>query len=388
MSEPRPATPPATLRNIAQRLSGGWYVGAVASVAGYGPQTFMAIQESPAHPALRVLSHAIAAVFFVVFILGTPRTWPTEPTLGRQENHPRAGFVVLGLLTALSLTLWPAIGSQAVYTWPFIVSSAAMVGLGIGWRCAVIGTIVAASAALILFSGPAERNEYGLFFWILVSLSLVMLAFARQIEIGRQLRATQHALASAAVAAERSRMSRDLHDILGHSLTVIAVKAELAAKLLEAQPAAAASELGDIERLARTALADVRATVSGRRSVTLSSELVHARQALDSAGIEADLPTAVDAVPPERHTLFGYVVREGVTNVLRHAAARHCRVTVNSASIAIDDDGTAPHPGSPGSGTGLAGLAERVREAGGTLTTSRSDLGGFHLRAEFARSAP
>lgn len=139
-------------------------------------------------------------------------------------------------------------------------------------------------------------------------------------------------IARLAVADERVRMARDLHDILGHSLTVITVKAELAGRLAEAEGATRTlAEVRDVERLAREALADVRATVGGVRQVTLSTELVNARSALEASGIIPDLPQAVDEVPAERRELFGWVVREGVTNVVRHSGARVCAVRMGPA---------------------------------------------------------
>src|SRR6185503_2008874 len=104
----------------------------------------------------------------------------------------------------------------------------------------------------------------------------------------------------------------------------------------------AAAEIADVERIARDALADVRATVAGYRAVSLANELSAARMALDAAGIEADLPTAVDNVPTERRELLGWAIREGVTNVVRHSGAEHCRVVVSGSGVEVVDDGRGP----------------------------------------------
>jgi two-component system sensor histidine kinase DesK len=184
--------------------------------------------------------------------------------------------------------------------------------------------------------------------------------------------------ASLAVENERSRFARDLHDILGHSLTVITVKAELAQRLLDVEPGRARNELADLERLSRDALADVRRAVEGYRELTLPGELARARTALGAAKIEARLPGSADDVPTELRELFAWTVREGVTNVIRHSGARTCEVRLSSGSAEVRDDGTGPNSSSS-AGSGLAGLRERAVAAGAAVVTS--DLSpGFCLR--------
>ncbi|ADP84843.1 sensor histidine kinase [Pseudofrankia inefficax] len=183
---------------------------------------------------------------------------------------------------------------------------------------------------------------------------------------------------------ERLRISRDLHDLLGHALTTITVKAELASRLATRDPERAAAEMAEVAALGREGLADVRATVAGYRSVSLVTELATAREVLSAAGIRAELPAAVEDVPVELRELFGWVLREAVTNVVRHSGASSVRVLVTKRSIEIVDDGTGgpagdgepahsrwrpgatTRPGA-GGGNGLVGLAERVAAAGGRL---------------------
>ena len=180
-----------------------------------------------------------------------------------------------------------------------------------------------------------------------------------------------------AVDNERNRFARDLHDILGHSLTVITVKAELAQRLLDADPERARAELADLERLSRDALADVRRAVSGYRELTLPGEIARARAALSAAGIEPRLPQSTDDVPSELRELFAWTVREGVTNVIRHSGARSCEIVLTPTSAQIRDDGRGPGDGpSPGAGgSGLAGLRERSAAAGATLVTRALEPG-------------
>jgi len=174
---------------------------------------------------------------------------------------------------------------------------------------------------------------------------------------------------------------------------VVAVKAELAGRLASLDPARAEAEIGDVERIARQALADVRAAAAGYREVTLDGELASARTALAAAGIAADLPDHdISEIPRLRQELFGWAVREGVTNVIRHSGATRCVIRVSPDEVEISDDGTGPgqcprEPAAQGagpdplpSGHGLNGLRERAAAAGATIGVARSALGGFALR--------
>jgi two-component system, NarL family, sensor histidine kinase DesK len=185
-----------------------------------------------------------------------------------------------------------------------------------------------------------------------------------------------------AVEEERNRMARDLHDILGHSLTVITVKAELAGRLMDADPARARAEVADLERLSRDALVDVRRAVEGFRELTLPGELARAREALRSAGIEADLPGSAEDVPSDMREVFAWAVREGVTNVIRHSGATRCTVRLAPERVEVLDNGSGarvdvvrPGPG----GHGLAGLRERATAVGATLLTRTLEPQGFSM---------
>lgn len=285
---------------------------------------------------------------------------------------------VIGVLVVLPVGLLPVLGSDAATMWIY----AAVVGgfLLRSWAGLSLGVLLAAGLlAVDLAAGDPLSWELAL---TIVAMTAFMSGFVGNIRLNRELQLTREALAVAAVAAERERIGRDLHDILGHSLTAITVKAGLARRLVGRDDAAAAAEIGEVEQLAREALADVRATASGFRQVSLAGELAVAGSVLRAAGVVTHLPDGVEAVAdgsdPSIQALLGYVVREAVTNVVRHAHARTCTITLGPGSVEIVDDGRAdPGP----AGNGLAGLADRVRAVGGTLVAGPRPGGGFGVRA-------
>jgi len=176
------------------------------------------------------------------------------------------------------------------------------------------------------------------------------------------------------VEQERNRFARDLHDILGHSLTVIAVKTELARRLLDIDVERARAELDDLETLARESLADVRRAVQGYREITLPGEIARARAALSAAGIEHELPNSADDIAATHRELFAWVIREGVTNVIRHSRAAACSVHMSPTAVRVIDDGQGA-PETPDAGHGLTGLRERAAALGATVTTRNTEPG-------------
>ena len=248
----------------------------------------------------------------------------------------------------------------------------------------VVAVLVAAGEALPrTIPGWVPTDNLGLQVVIAsVAVFGVTQMMARNVELAR----ARTDLADLAVARERERIARDVHDILGHSLTVITVKAELAGRLLPESPERAAREVADVESLARAALADVRATVSGFRAVSLANELASARVALEAAGVEAHVPSAADEVPEGLRELFAWTVREATTNVVRHASARTCEITLTSNRVRVSDDGVGPD-GSVGAGSGLVGLRERAAATGARVLLGRSASGGFELCVEKGTAA-
>ncbi|MFI9236442.1 sensor histidine kinase [Streptomyces sp. NPDC053079] len=208
----------------------------------------------------------------------------------------------------------------------------------------------------------------------------------------RALREARATVAHLAANEERLRLARDLHDLLGHSLSLITLKSELAGRMLPDKPEQAAQQVADIERVSRQALVDVREAVSGYRRPTLEAELAGARTALAAAGIAVDLPGAAPDhpdLPPDEEGALAWALREAVTNVVRHSGARRCEVTLTESGdelcLTVTDNGRGPG-GSPGNG--LTGLTERLALADGRLETGQAPRGGFRLRAYVPLSRP
>jgi two-component system sensor histidine kinase DesK len=217
----------------------------------------------------------------------------------------------------------------------------------------------------------------------------LLLTLMRDLRIrNRELADARAELADTAVAAERERFARDLHDLLGQSLSVIAIKAELAGRLLPGSPDRAAVEVGEVEGVARQALSEVRQAVSGYRQPTLAGELEGARVALSAAGIDASIDREPGSLDPEVEAVLAWTVREGATNVIRHSGASHCSVTVRAhsggAGVEVLDDG-AGNGRPPGfvdtgvGGNGLTGLRERAANLRGRIEAGTAPGGGYRL---------
>jgi two-component system sensor histidine kinase DesK len=223
-----------------------------------------------------------------------------------------------------------------------------------------------------------------------------------------QLNEARAELAQMAVAQERERFARDLHDLLGHSLSVITLKAELAGRMLTDRPDDAAREVAELEQVARTALSEVRDAVSGYRQPTLDGELAGARMALSAAGIEAAVEEARVPLDSAVEAVLAWTIREGATNVIRHSHARHCTLRITAsltdAGVEVIDDGVgddraaAAGNGAGGAepvrlgngraGHGLAGLAERARLLNGRLEAGATAGGGYRLAVTVPVSRP
>jgi two-component system, NarL family, sensor histidine kinase DesK len=314
------------------------------------------------------------AALFVAAYVSMVMTW-------RRERSGRLSaalfFVLLGVAVALTLLN----GSSWGFLFTYCAACAAIVapeGRGF-YGVALCSTLAGVTSAI----GGANGGTVVSYVASSAGIGMLMLVMSDLRLRNQQLSQARAELADMAVAKERERFARDLHDLLGHSLSVIALKAELAGRLVSVRPEEAAREVAELEQVARTALGEVREAVSGYRQPTLDGELAGARMALSAAGIEADVQQARVALDPAVEAVLAWAVREGATNVIRHSGARHCTLRITAsltdAGVEVIDDGVGAVNGNGSGGHGIAGLAERARVLHGTIEAGGLADGGYRL---------
>lgn len=312
----------------------------------------------------------------------------------RTGRGERDGLVLgsLGVLAAQSTLLALTLGREwlVLFVYVSIASGAALPLRMARW------TIPAACALLtaVALAVPGGHSFLG---GLLIPALLGGFAMTGVRELVRTTIALREARATVAQLAaneERLRLARDLHDLLGHSLSLITLKSELAGRMLPDHPGKAAQQVADIEQVSRQALVDVREAVTGYRRPRMSGELAGARVALTAAGVTAELPADTDLadVPEESESALAWALREAVTNVVRHSGARRCTVELLRRQtldgpvleLTVEDNGSG---GRGGHGNGLTGLTERLTKAGGTLEAAPYKH-GFRLVARVPTAGP
>ncbi len=275
-------------------------------------------------------------------------------------------IVVAAATVTLGIALWPvSFGAGA-----FFIYAASMLAQLEPTRFAVRGVVFIAILAAV--EATFLRRDLFNSAWPIVFVLIVGGINIHFRQVGRanaSLRLARDEIEHLAKVAERERIARDLHDLLGHTLSLVVLKSELASKLSERDPERAREEIRDVERIAREALAEVRAAVRGYRSGGLDAEVAHARSTLATAGVAFESELSKTSIPPAHEAVLCLAVREAMTNIVRHAGARHChlrlRVTEGQAIMTISDDGRG---GNEPFGSGLSGMRERVELIGGTMT--------------------
>lgn len=315
------------------------------------------------------------AVLFVLLYIALVLSW-------RERRADRLLPTVLGLLVAIATALTLSDGQNWGFLFTYCAACVGLVATRFG-----MGAVLACAGLAAVTSALGDANGGQVIGWVAATLGIGMLLLVmRDLRIRNdQLGRARAELARMAVAEERERFARDLHDLLGHSLSVIALKAELARRLLPSQPEQAAGEVAELEEVARGALSEVRDAVSGYRQPTLDVELAGARMALAAAGIMADVVRQPTVLEPDIEGVLAWAVREGATNVIRHSRASRCTLTISSnlvdAGVEVLDDGAGARAAQVNgkAGHGLEGLAERARSLNGRVEAGARPDGGYRL---------
>jgi two-component system, NarL family, sensor histidine kinase DesK len=360
-------------------------------------------------PAISLLGHPLDArrwflVLGSVVLTGLVCWRVSSRELGSQPTP----WLSLAVILALGIALFAIGGGNWIAT--LAVTAAAFGRYSQSSFPAIIGATACGIAGLTISIVNGYQSGLILAAAVIAPMAgLFAYSAGRRADTLSMLRRTRAELARAAVAEERLRIARDLHDLLGHSLSLITLKAELAGRVIGADPARAAREIAELESVARQSLSDVRQAVAGFRQPDLAGELVAARQLFEAAGITSQISSAGAAdLPQDVDAALAWAVREGATNVVRHSMATDVAIAVTAdpavANVVISDNGpaTADQVSAPASvptltagpdgrsaasrsgptfaGSGLVGLAERVRILRGELAAGTTEPHGFRLR--------
>ncbi|HEX7737459.1 MAG TPA: histidine kinase [Ktedonobacteraceae bacterium] len=316
--------------------------------------------------------------------------WPHPLSFqARARSRSRSVWLPFGLLVALTLFLCLTYGSG--WLWDFIFSGVAA-GVVLPTRRA--GLVVAGLTLLTFGLGRfllgADWQQFIIPVILVAGVGSGTTGSVRAFRAIRELQLARSELARLAVMEERFRLARDLHDLLGHKLSLITLKSELAGRLMGRAPERATKEVRDIEQVARQMLGEVREAVAGYRQPRLESELENARQVFEAAGISCTTFQSIVELPPPVDAVLAWAVREGVTNVIRHSRAHQCVMRLESTpervkAELINDGYQERHRERQEDGTGLAGIAERVTIMGGNCEAGPWLTDGaqcFRLRIE------
>lgn len=327
-----------------------------------------------------------------------------QPVLGPHTTLRE--WVTTGIATAVFLVLYFRIfWTGPPWNYAIIAAMFAM-GLGLGHSNVGASVFIIMASSFIAWATRSTKKSLILLallnlalaidaavfhapagFWatsMIVSLGVGLsnIHFAEKNRADAKLRMANDEIEHLAKVAERERIARDLHDVLGHTLSLIIVKSTLAGKLIENHPQKAKDEISDIEKVSREAMAEIRNTLRGYSNYKLCDEFIRAKSALESAGVKVEAETTEIVMTPAQESVAALIMREAVTNVVRHAQAQNCRLRLAANNgdcvLEVADDGRG---GVLVEGNGLRGMRERVEALGGTLI--RDTSAGTKLRFEF-----
>ncbi|HCS60414.1 MAG TPA: sensor histidine kinase [Microbacterium sp.] len=345
----------------------GWVMAAVWLVFLVYP--VIGLLRSDAAQAWVITGWVALCLFVVIYVFGFVNGMSFGGG-GLTEPPQPIQWVVLILLIACTALTVPAAGGAALSFLPFIMSFASY-GLT---RTAhwVMSAVCIAATAVVVFLTPAGAT------YLTVLAIVVLLAVVNTVSTTLIIRSSEAETLGLELATSEGReaVARDVHDLVGHSLTVVSLKAQLVRRLIDSDPERAKAELADIESLTSEAIAGVRATVAGVRSAALIEQLASCRDALRAADMEMRVEGEAGVLSPAQSLTASWILREATTNVLRHSEARSVLVQIAPGRFAVIDDGRGI---SGGEGNGVRGMRERATTAGASLTMSSGSAGGTHV---------
>jgi two-component system, NarL family, sensor histidine kinase DesK len=310
------------------------------------------------------------------------------------ERHSRTVWIEFGFAYAIFLALYTglvlstsrrlqyllliALGILGIVYYPFnggacgiFIYVAALVPF-VSESLLLCVSIFIGSAVVMMVEGyhfHYSAWSWGICAFFAIAVGAGNLVAAQRMRANRRLDLAQEQIAHLAKLAERERIARDLHDVLGHTLSLVVLKAELAGKIMDRDPRRARIEIGEVEQIARAALGEVREAIRGYRANGLAAEIDRARKTLDAAGVTLECGANPPQLAAAEETVLSLIVREAVTNIVRHAQASHCRLefaaNASGTALIVEDDGRG---GVREEGNGLRGMRERVESVGGSLS--------------------
>ncbi|MEV7384003.1 sensor histidine kinase [Streptomyces lydicus] len=362
-------------RSAEQATTRGAAVGATAAVIPlFGLIPSLSASDSP-------LTTVLVAAFALALFAASQVTISWSYHSAQLDDRFRLALLVPLMALSVALPLW--LGKDWTILLTYLAATCA-VAVPPRMTLPALATSVSLTAFVAEHVDGADTTSLVV---MTAAVGLSMTTYRRILDLNAELRRTRRELARAAVTQERLRFARDMHDTLGHDLLQLTLRAEVTRRLYRAGRTDVEAELQQIEDMGRQCLERVREAVTGYRRLSLPAVIEEARPTLADAGVSVTVDLTKDPLPQEVETALSWVVREALTNVVRHARATHCRVTVSAeddrAALEVLDDGKGPgrrRLSGPG-GNGLTGLTERVTALGGSLRTSAAPGGGFLLLA-------
>ncbi|MCK2034081.1 sensor histidine kinase [Microbacterium sp. KSW4-4] len=348
----------------------GWLMAVVWLVFLIYP--VLALLASAAPPAWVVTGWVALVAFIVLYVTGFLHGMRGGGGLGRAPS--RRQWITFAALIACALVTIPAVGGSALSFLPFIMSFASY-GLTRAWHwITTIAALVVAAGCVFLIP---DNLSYLSVLAIVTLLGVVntvstwlIVRSAEAEQLGREL----------ATSEGREAVARDVHDLIGHSLTVVGLKAQLVRRLMDSDPERAKAELADIERLTAEAIAGVRQTVAGARATTLVEQLASTEDSLRAADIALVVDGTPDALSPVQAITASWILREATTNTLRHSGAAAVRVRIAPGVLTVEDDGVGPASATGHrEGNGIRGMRERAAAAGAGFTVRPGEVAGTRV---------